>query len=222
MESRGNGKNGHSSSHKPGRYLRSEETGPRPASLTDPSAPKSQLKKNWKSRLYDASERVFDAMLAAYDWSLKKAMKYHRTTMVISAVILVATAYLFAIVPKGFIPNGGTGQITATTQAAQDISFNEMVKHQQEVADIVRRDPNVEGVNSSAGAGEPNAAANLGRLFIRLKPPSQRQVKPQVKVEINRDQASAYGLTANQIETALNNAYGSRQWHRQEKRHYDD
>jgi HAE1 family hydrophobic/amphiphilic exporter-1 len=290
--SRGNGKNGNSSIQNPGRYLRSEVS-------SDPRAPKSKSQ-NWKSRLYNASERVFDVMLGAYDWSLKKSLKYHRTTMVISAAILVATAYLFVIVPKGFIPNGDTGQITATTQAAQDISFDEMVKHQQAVAEIIGRDPNVEGANSSVGAGGPNAAANSGRIFIRLKPPSQRPVKPntfglghlsadevvqelrpkvskipgirafltnppainiggqqtkaqyqytlssptlqdlyqhapaleeklrqlpqlqdvnsdlevknpQVKVEINRDQASAYGLTANQIESALNNAYGSRQ-----------
>lgn len=255
---------------------------------------------NWTTRLYNLSERFFDAILGVYDWTLKKSLKYHRTTMVISAAILVATVYLFIVIPKGFIPNGDTGQVTATTQAAQDISFTEMVKHQQEVVEIVRSDPNVDGVNSSVGAGGPNAAANSGRIFIRLKPPSQRQVKPntfgfghvsadevvnelrpklskvpgiraflqnppainiggqqtkaqyqftlstpnlqelyqnapnleeklrqlpqlqdvnsdlevknpQVRVEINRDQASAYGLTANQIETALNNAYATRQ-----------
>ena len=262
--------------------------------------PNSKVKKSWKRRLYDASESVFDGMLAVYNWSLKLSLKYHRTTMVISAAILVATMYLFVIVPKGFIPNVDTGQITANTQAAADISFDEMVKHQQVVAQIIQKNPNVEGVNSSVGAGGPNAAANAGRVLIRLKERSHRPVKPgtfglvhmsaddvvqqlrpklskipgikvfltnppainiggqqtkaqyqytlsspsfqelaqyaptledklrelpqlqdvnsdleirnpQVQVQINRDQASAYGLTANQIESALNNAYGSRQ-----------
>jgi len=261
---------------------------------------KAKVKKNWKKRLYDASESVFDGMLAAYDWSLKLSLKYHRTTMTVSTAILIATVYLFAVVPKGFIPNVDTGQITAITQAAEDISFNEMARHQQAVAQIIQKNPNVEGANSSVGAGGPNAAGNAGRVFIRLKERSHREIKPgtfglvrksaddvvqelrpklskvpgikvfltnppainiggqqtkaqyqytlsspsfqelsqyapaledklrqlpqlqdvnsdleiknpQLQVQINRDQASAYGLTANQIETALNNAYGTRQ-----------
>ena len=245
---------------------------------------------NFNRRLYNFSENVFNVILGGYDWSLKKSLKYHRTTMVISGAILVATVYLFIIVPKGFVPNADVGQITATTQASEDISFDEMVKHQQAVAAIAYRDPNVDSINSSVGAGGPNASANAGRILIELKPRAQGrlsadevvqelrpklsgvpgikvflqnppainvggqqtkaqyqftlqtpniqelyqyaplleeklrslsdlqdvnsdlQIKnPQVKVNINRDQASALGLTANQIETALSNAYGTRQ-----------
>ncbi|WP_414514858.1 efflux RND transporter permease subunit [Nostoc sp. PCC 9305] len=246
--------------------------------------------KNFNHRLYNFSENIFNVILGGYDWSLKKSLKYHRTTMVISGAILVATVYLFIIVPKGFVPNADVGQITATTQASEDISFDEMVKHQQAVAAIAYRDPNVDSINSSVGAGGPNASANAGRLLIELKPRHERhlsadevvqelrpklsvvpgikvflqnppainvggqqtkaqyqftlqtpniqelyqyapaleeklrslsdlqdvnsdlQIKnPQVKVDINRNQASALGLTANQIETALSNAYGTRQ-----------
>ncbi|QLE47089.1 efflux RND transporter permease subunit [Nostoc sp. C057] len=245
---------------------------------------------NFNRRLYNFSENVFNVILGGYDWSLRKSLKYHRTTMVISGAILVATVYLFIIVPKGFVPNADVGQITATTQASEDISFDEMVKHQQAVAAIAYRDPNVDSINSSVGAGGPNASANAGRLLIELKPRHERrlsadevvqelrpklsvvpgikvflqnppainvggqqtkaqyqftlqtpniqelyqyapaleeklrslsdlqdvnsdlQIKnPQVKVDINRDHASALGLTANQIETALSNAYGTRQ-----------
>ncbi|MDZ8185286.1 MAG: efflux RND transporter permease subunit [Nostoc sp. ChiSLP02] len=245
---------------------------------------------NFQTRLYDISESFFNLLLRGYDWSLKISLKYHRTTMVISGAILLATVYLFIVVPKGFVPNADVGQITATTQASEDISFDEMVKHQQAVAAIAYRDPNVDSINSSVGAGGPNASANSGRLLIELKPRHERhlsadeiveklrpklssvpgikvflqnppainiggqqtkaqyqfslqspdiqelyqyapllenqlrnlselqdvnsdlQIKnPQVKVDINRDQASALGLTANQIETALSNAYGTRQ-----------
>ncbi|MEI1377409.1 efflux RND transporter permease subunit [Nostoc sp. UHCC 0926] len=251
--------------------------------------PKSKIQ-NFNRRLYNFSENVFNVILGGYDWSLKKSLKYHRTTMVISGAILVATVYLFIIVPKGFVPNADVGQITATTQASEDISFDEMVKHQQAIAAIAYRDPNVDSINSSVGAGGPNASANAGRILIELKPRhegrlsadevvqelrpklsavpgikvflqnppainvggqqtkaqyqftlqtpniqelyqyapvleeklrslsdlqdvnSDLQIKnPQVKVNINRDQASALGLTANQIETALSNAYGTRQ-----------
>ncbi|MEH1845087.1 MAG: efflux RND transporter permease subunit [Nostoc sp.] len=256
-----------------------------------PELPSLQSRiKNFNRRLYNFSENVFNVILGGYDWSLKKSLKYHRTTMVISGAILLATVYLFIIVPKGFVPNADVGQITATTQASEDISFDEMVKHQQAVAAIAYRDPNVDSINSSVGAGGPNASANAGRILIELKPRAQGrlsadevvqelrpklsrvpgikvflqnspainvggqqtkaqyqftlqtpniqelyqyapaleeklrslsdlqdvnsdlQIKnPQVKVNINRDHASALGLTANQIETALSNAYGTRQ-----------
>ena len=251
---------------------------------------KKQKPKNWKSRLYNASEWVFDNMLGGYEATLKLSMKYHRTTMILSGVILIATIYLFAIVPKGFIPNDDTGQLSVSTEAAQDISFAEMVKHQQAIADIVRRDTNVEAINSSVGAGGANATANSGRIFVKLKSRSQRhknaddvaqelrlklagipgirafvqnppsiriggqqtkalyqfalsspnlqdlyqhapdletklrqmpelqevnsdlQIKnPQIQVNVNREQASVVGLTANQIESALNSAYGTSQ-----------
>ncbi|MEH2123114.1 efflux RND transporter permease subunit [Nostoc sp.] len=270
-----------------GEILNSQSPIPSP----QPPAPSLQSRiKNFNRRLYNFSENIFNVILGGYDWSLKKSLKYHRTTMVISGAILVATVYLFIIVPKGFVPNADVGQITATTQASEDISFDEMVKHQQAVAAIAYRDPNVDSINSSVGAGGPNASANAGRLLIELKPRSQRrlnadevvqelrpklsvvpgikvflqnppainvggqqtkaqyqftlqtpniqelyqyapalenklrtmsdlqdvnsdlQIKnPQIKVDINRDQASALGLTANQIETALSNAYGTRQ-----------
>ncbi|QSJ16867.1 efflux RND transporter permease subunit [Nostoc sp. UHCC 0702] len=250
----------------------------------------SEGKKDWKTRLYNLSESFFDKLLGAYDRSLKLSLKYHRTTMVVSGAILVATVYLFMVVPKGFIPSADVGQITANTQAAEDISFDEMVKHQQALAAIAYQDPNIAAVNSSVGAGGPNASANTGRIFLKLKPRHERplgadeivqelrpklsripgmkvflqnppainiggqqskaqyqftlqspnvqelyqyapnlekqlraledlqdvnsdlQIKnPQLEVKINRDLASSLGLTANQIETALSNAYGTRQ-----------
>jgi len=129
-----------------------------------------------KATLYEISERVFDRILQIYEWSLKKVLKYHRTTMIISGVILLLTGYLFVVVPKGFIPTEDTGQIVGITRAAQDISFEEMVRHQQAVADIIRRAPGVESLISNVGASGPNAALNSGRIFLRLKPPSQRRL----------------------------------------------
>ncbi len=73
-----------------------------------------------QSRLYQASEAVFDRVLAGYDWSLKKVMKYHFTTMILSGVLLIVTIGLFTLVPKGFIPSEDTSQIIGVTQAAQD------------------------------------------------------------------------------------------------------
>ncbi len=291
QESEGAGEQGSRGDEEQGREGEILSSESRSTTLTASPAPSLQSRiKNFNRRLYNFSENIFNVILGGYDWSLKKSLKYHRTTMVISGAILVATVYLFIIVPKGFVPNADVGQITATTQASEDISFDEMVKHQQAVAAIAYRDPNVDSINSSVGAGGPNASANAGRILIELKPRHERllsadevvqelrpklsvvpgikvflqnppainvggqqtkaqyqftlqtpniqelyqyapaleeklrslsdlqdvnsdlQIKnPQVKVDINRDQASALGLTANQIETALSNAYGTRQ-----------
>ncbi|MEH1888813.1 MAG: efflux RND transporter permease subunit [Nostoc sp.] len=248
-----------------------------------------------QSRLYQASEYVFDRLLGLYDWSLKKVLKYHRTTMILSVFLFAVTVGLLVIVPKGFIPSQDTGQITGITQAAQDASFDNLVQHQQTVANLIRQDPNVDAVNSNIGAGASASgsgaavAANSGSLFIRLKPRSERQlgadeiiqnlrtklatvpgiqvflqnppaipigaqqstglyqlalqssdVKPlqeyvpqlvvkmktltelqdvnsdlqfasQIQIDIDRDKASTYGITAEQIENTLRNAYGSYQ-----------
>ena len=243
-----------------------------------------------QSRLYQASEAVFDRVLAGYDWSLKKVMKYHFTTMILSGVLLIVTIGLFTLVPKGFIPSEDTSQIIGVTQAAQDASFAELSRHQQQVVDLIRQNPNVEAVNSNIGASSGSIApSNSGSLFIRLKPHNERSVgadeiiqtlRPQlaaipgiqvflqnppaipvgaqqttglyqlsfqsseatvlqqyipqlvdklkaltqiqdvnsdllvtsqVKIDIDRDRASAYNITAQQIENTLRNAYGSYQ-----------
>ena len=143
-----------------------------------------------QNRLYRASEYAFDRILALYDWTLKVALKFHRTTMILSGVMLFVTVGLFVAVPKGFIPSEDTGQIAAITQAAQDSSFDALVRHQQEVVSLIRQNPNVEAVNSNIGAGASASGAgaavpgNTGSLFIKLKPRSQRQANAS---EIARD-----------------------------------
>ncbi|HEY7543736.1 MAG TPA: efflux RND transporter permease subunit, partial [Blastocatellia bacterium] len=114
-----------------------------------------QQKEKKQNRLYAASERIFDAMLNIYRWTLEHVLKHRVATLLVSGLVLVATIYLFIIIPKGFIPSEDTGQISGTTEAAQDISFDSMVRHQQQVARIIEQDPNVEGFMSSVGAGGP-------------------------------------------------------------------
>ena len=128
-------------------------------------------------RLYAASERVFDGMLGVYERTLKVAMRHARFTLGVFVLTLVATAYLFTIIPKGFIPNEDTGQVFAFTEAAQDISFDSMIQHQRAVAAIVKQQPYVDNFMSSIGAGGPNVVANTGRIFMRLKPREEPAVR---------------------------------------------
>ncbi|OUC12290.1 MAG: acriflavine resistance protein B [Alkalinema sp. CACIAM 70d] len=150
-----------------------------------------------QGRLYQISERVFDRFLNLYDWSLKKALKYHRTTIVLSTAMLVVTVGLFVWVPKGFIPSEDTGQIIGMTQANQDASFENLVRHQQEVVNVIRQDPNVEAVNSNIGAGSSATGSgaavpgNAGSLFIRLKERSHRSLGAEAVIQNLRSQLAA-------------------------------
>ena len=241
-------------------------------------------------RFYEVTERYYTTILGAYERSLEWVMGRRRMVLAFSALILVATVALFILVPKGFLPTEDTGQINGTTEAIEGISFDAMKKHQQEIAAIVAKDPSIANFMSAVGAGGPNSTGNQGRLFIALKPRSERalsadevvrelmpklgkvpgmrvflqvppsiriggrlskslyqfqlqspdlaslysytdimvqklralpglinvttdlQIKnPQVSVDLDRDRASSLGITAEQVEQALYDAYGSRQ-----------
>jgi len=241
-------------------------------------------------RVYATSERFFEGVLRAYDKSLKIVLKHPWTTLVVSNLIFAVTIYLFMTVPKGFLPTEDTGQLFGFTEAAQGISFESMKEHQQKVAAILRQDPNIDSFMSGVGPGGTMVGYNIGRVFLRLKPRSERRLSadeilqelrpklatvpgmrvfmqnflpiriggtlsksqyqftlqspntkelyehapllevklrelpslqdvtsdlqisnPQVNIGIDRDKASALGVTAQQVEDALYTAYGSRQ-----------
>ncbi|HUR00613.1 MAG TPA: efflux RND transporter permease subunit [Gemmatimonadaceae bacterium] len=239
--------------------------------------------------LYNKSERIYERILGKYESSLAWVMERRFLALMFSLAVLVGTVLLWKIVPTGFIPTQDTGQIIATTEAAQGTSFPEMVKHQQQVAAIVAKDPNIAGFMSSVGGGGGGGSGNQGRLILGLKPHGERlsadeivnelrpklsgipgmnvfmqvppaiqigaraskslyqftlqspdieeldsaakrmeakmrtipQIQdvtsdlqisnPQVNVAIDRDRAASLGVTAQQIESALYDAYGSRQ-----------
>ena len=126
-------------------------------------------------RLYRLSERAFTGLLAGYRASLDLALRHHRLTFGVFVATVAATAYLFAVIPKGFFPQQDTGIIIGTSEAAQDISFADMVRHQRALGEIVLHDPAVATVGMSIGAGGAQTQNN-GRLFITLKPRAERDV----------------------------------------------
>ncbi|NTU59701.1 MAG: efflux RND transporter permease subunit [Deltaproteobacteria bacterium] len=125
-------------------------------------------------RLFDLSERGFLATLHAYEVSLAWFVRHRKTALVFSAAILAGTVYLFGLVPKGLFPVEDTGRVSVVTEAAEGVSFDSMVRHQQVLASIVAKDPNVDSFMSSAGAGGASSAGNQGRFFIKLKPRHER------------------------------------------------
>ncbi len=143
------------------------------------------------SRLYRVSERAFQAMLRGYQATLRPVLRRRLATLLVSLGFLGATAYLFFVVPKGFIPSQDVGQIYGFTEAPQGISFEAMVRNQQAVAAVVRGDPNVQSFMSSVGGGPSSAAGNTGRIFLYLKPRSERRLTPEEVIEELRPKLAA-------------------------------
>jgi HAE1 family hydrophobic/amphiphilic exporter-1 len=211
--------------------------------------------------------------------------------MAVSIALLVGTVYLFMLVPKGFLPSEDQSRFGINIEAVQGIGFDEMVRHQKEVAAVISADPTVSSFSSNVGGGPGGGGLNQGRVSVDLVPRSQRklsvdetiaalrpkmaqltgikvymvnqppinlggsqgarslyqftlqdtdseelykwapimeskvrdipgiedvssdlQIKnPQIRVDMDRDKIAALGLDVNQVETALYNAYGTRQ-----------
>ena len=143
--------------------------------------------------LYQATERFYDAWLGLYERTLAWVMARRPLTLAFSFVILVATGYLFWSTPKGLFPTDDTGQLLATTEAAEGVSFDALVDQQREVAALVAKDPDVRSVTSSVGT---TAAANQGQLTIDLKPIEERKRSAeQIARDLTRAVAGVSGIT---------------------------
>jgi hydrophobic/amphiphilic exporter-1 (mainly G- bacteria), HAE1 family len=132
-----------------------------------------QVKHGW---FYTITERGFDRLLRAYGRGLDVVLRHQFATLCVFLATLVVTGYLFVKIPKGFFPQQDTGLITATSEAAQDISFQEMMRRQEALGEIVGKDPAVATYAMALGAGGSSPTINNGRFFITLKPKSERDV----------------------------------------------
>jgi hydrophobic/amphiphilic exporter-1 (mainly G- bacteria), HAE1 family len=241
--------------------------------------------------LYNITESVFKGWLKLYDVTLRASLRFHVVTFAISVALLIGTVVLFGRVPKGFLPSEDQGRFNISSEMIQGIGFDEVVKHQLQLGEIVAKDPNVLVFSNNAGGGPRGGALNTGNISVDLKPRSERtksvdqiiaelrpklsqvpgvrvflinqppinlgnqgpqrslyqftlqdtdteelyhwapilesklrdlpgledvtsdlQVRnPQVRIDMDRDRIGALGLSVNQVETALYNAYGTRQ-----------
>ena len=125
--------------------------------------------------IYRASERVFEWVIEWYGRTLKVILRHQLATLLVTISTLVATIVLFVIVPKGFFPVQDTGVILGISEAPQSISFGNMAQRQQELADVVLKDPAVESISSFIGVDGTNMTLNSGRMQINLKPLKERK-----------------------------------------------
>ena len=121
-------------------------------------------------RFYEATERFYQRALRLYERTLGWVMDHRRTALLFSGGILVGTAVLFVIVPKGFIPTEDIGTISGTTETIEGTSYDAMVQHQQAVADVLLHDPYVADFMSTVGGG----TMNQGRVSLHLASRGQR------------------------------------------------
>jgi HAE1 family hydrophobic/amphiphilic exporter-1 len=128
-------------------------------------------------RLYQWSERGFEAMLHGYERGLDLALRWRFATLMVFFASLALSIYLFVIIPKGFFPQQDNGLITATAEASQDVSFGTMKQRVEALGKVVQSDPDVASVAMAIGGG--GRAGNNGNLFITLKPRDQRGASAQ-------------------------------------------
>ena len=237
---------------------------------------------------YGVMERAFDRLADAYDASLAVVLRHRFLTLLLSILLLFATGWLGAVVPKGFLPSEDEGFIVGSTEAEQGVSFDGMVTAQKGLDALLRDDPDLSSYNSTVGIVGSSQSMNNGMMLFRLKPHGERPpveevaqrlraklntlpslrvflrvppainiggrsskalyqftlsgsnteelyasaqvveealrrlpqlqdvnsdlqlTNPEMRVNIDRDRASALGISAGQIELALQSAYGSR------------
>jgi HAE1 family hydrophobic/amphiphilic exporter-1 len=143
-----------------------------------------------------AFERMFDLWLRAYERTLDWVLARKALMLVVTLATLGGTIALYIIVPKGFFPQEDTGFLSGVTEAATDTSFDAMSVRQKELADILSRDPAVDYINSTVGAGGPNPTANFGRLFIALKPRKERESAAVVMLRLRQKASQVPGMQA--------------------------
>lgn len=127
-------------------------------------------------RLYNFMERLFDGMRNLYEGTLSRVLRLRRTVIALTVVMTVLTVWLFTKMPTGLLPSDDIGALFAITEGAQGISFEDMKKHQQKLADIVMQDPNIEAFMSSVGSGGSRVGSNSGFMFIKLRPRKERKL----------------------------------------------
>jgi len=140
-------------------------------------------------------EHGFERLLWQYDRTLLWVLRHQFLTLIVAILTLVATAWLFVIIPKGLLPIQDTGLLIGVTDAAQDISFKQMADRQKELSAVIARDPDVLRVAAFVGTGVVNPTQNTGRFYIVLKPRETRGAIQPIMERISEAAHKVQGIT---------------------------
>jgi len=138
------------------------------------------------------AERAFNAIIELYGRALRWVLDRQPLTLAIAVLTLAVTIGLYILIPKGFFPVQDTGMIQGISEAPQDISYEAMAKLQNQLAEAILRDPDVESLSSFIGIDGTNQTPNTGRFLINLKPlPERKRTASDI---IRRLQQEASGI----------------------------
>ena len=155
--------------------------------------PHSEAHHGW---FYQASENVFNKTIAFYGRTLQFVLRHQRTTLLVTIGTLVATIWLYRIVPKGFFPVQDTGVIMGISDAPESVSFSSMAERQQRLAAAVLKDPDVASLSSFIGVDGTNTTPNSGRIQINLKPKDERTEDASAIIKrVQQEVAGVEGIT---------------------------
>jgi multidrug efflux pump len=143
-----------------------------------------------QTRFYHWSERVFNSVIDFYGRTLTFVLRFRFITLMVTIGTLVLTVLLFVVVPKGFFPVQDTGVILGISEAPQNVSFASMAQRQQQLVDILLKDPAVDNISSFIGVDGTNTTLNSGRIQINLKPLDQRGVSAAAVIQRIQPQLS--------------------------------
>jgi multidrug efflux pump len=132
--------------------------------------------KEEESWFYRKSEDWFNAVIAFYGRTLQTVLRFRTITLIVTVATFVATVLLYIYIPKGFFPVQDTGVILGVSEGPQNISFQAMALRQQQLADVVLKDPAVESLSSFIGVDGTDTTLNTGRIQINLKPLAERNI----------------------------------------------
>jgi multidrug efflux pump len=142
------------------------------------------------------AEQVFDAIIARYGRALNWVLDRQRATLAVALLTLAVTVLLYVVIPKGFFPVQDTGMIQAITEASQSVSYDAMSTLQNQLAEAVLKDPDVESLSSFVGVDGTNETLNTGRFLITLKPHDDRNLTAsQIISRIQNEVSGVVGIT---------------------------
>jgi multidrug efflux pump len=155
-----------------------------------------QRQKGQESRFYRVTEDYFNRVIAFYGRTLKFVLKHQTTTLLVTVSTLIATLLLYVYVPKGFFPVQDTGVIMGISEAPENTSFAAMSQKQQELAQVIGKNPNVDSLSSFIGVDGTNVTPNSGRIQINLKPRNQRkETASEIIRDLQPELAKVEGIT---------------------------
>ncbi len=140
--------------------------------------------------------RFFQALTRAYASTLRIVLDHQGITLMVAIGTFLLTGYLYVTIPKGFFPIQDTGVIQGVSQAAQDISFDQMAARQQALAMVVLADPDVASLSSFIGVDGTNVTLNSGHMLINLKPHAERNsTANEIIRRLRRETANVPGIS---------------------------